>query len=63
MIMMFVNSFLGAINTLVVLMVFSLVGHDRDVHELGFVDVVLVFIILFLVNCDHDVHKLFSSCY
>jgi hypothetical protein len=60
--MIITNSFLGAINTFLVLMVFSLVGPDRDVHELGLVDAILVFIVFCLVSREHDVHKLFSWC-
>jgi hypothetical protein len=62
-------SFLGAINTFLVLMVFSLVGHDPDVHEFGLVDAILVFIILswlvvimmFISSCLGVTNALFVS--
>ncbi len=51
-------------SSFLVLMVFFLINHDHDVHELLFlvVNALLVLMVFFLVSHDHNVHKLLSCC-
>ncbi len=62
MIMTFMNSFLVVVSAFFVFMVFFLVDHDHDVHELflGAANAPPMLMVFFLVNHDYDVHELIS---
>jgi hypothetical protein len=56
------NSFLVVVSAFIVFMVFFLVDHDHDVHELflGAANALPMLMVFFLLNHDYDVHEFIS---